>query len=72
MTRTYASAPPAIQYKKGLTNAQQAAASRKMAEKEARVRTNPTDEDVVSGDALNALLIDLSDPTIGPSSWRAA
>jgi hypothetical protein len=61
-----------IQYRKGLTNAQQAAAKRKMAEKEERLRTNPTDDDVVSGDALNALLADLSDPMIGPSSWRSA
>jgi hypothetical protein len=40
-------------------------------EKEERLRTYPTDDDVVSGDALNALLVDLSDPMISPSSWRA-
>ncbi len=61
-----------IQHRKNLTNAQQAAAKQKMAEKELRLRTSPDDTDVVSGDALNALLADLSDPTISPSSWRGA
>jgi hypothetical protein len=57
-------------YRKNLTNAQQEATKKRMAEKEERLRTNPTDDDIVNGDALNALLIDLSDPSIGPSAWR--
>jgi uncharacterized protein (TIGR03067 family) len=61
-----------IQYRKGQTVAQEAAARKRMAEKEERLRTSPTDEDVVSGEALNALLQDLSDPTINASAWRAA
>ena len=61
-----------IQYKKNLTKAQLAAAQQKMAEKEERLRTSPTDDDVVSGDALNALLVDLSSPMISPSTWREA
>ena len=47
-------------------------AQRKQAEKEARLRTNPTIEDMQSGDALNALLIELSDPSIDYAAWRLA
>ena len=34
--------------------------------------TKPTADDIQSGDALNALLTDLSDPTISESTWRYA
>jgi uncharacterized protein (TIGR03067 family) len=61
-----------MQFRKNLTKKQESEARQKMAEREKRLRTNPTDDDVVSGDALNALLVDLSDPMISPSSWRAA
>ena len=61
-----------IQYKKNLTKAQLEQAERTRAEREQRYRSNPTDQDVVSGDALNALLVDLSDPSISSSSWRSA
>ena len=60
-----------MQSKKNLSVAQQAATKQKMAEKEKRLRTNPTDDDVVNGDAHNALLFDLSDPMISSSTWRA-
>jgi hypothetical protein len=43
-----------------------------LAEREARLRDKPTPEDIQKGDALNALLTDLSDPTIHESSWRGA
>jgi hypothetical protein len=45
---------------------------RKFEEAQFRWRTNPTPEDITSGDALNALAIDLADASIGPSSWRTA
>jgi uncharacterized protein (TIGR03067 family) len=61
-----------IQSKKNRTTAAQAATLQKMAEREERLRTSPTDDDIVSGDALNALLVDLSNPMISYSSWRAA
>ena len=43
-----------------------------LAERQERLRTKPTDDDVQNGDALNALLLDLSDPTIQESAWRYA
>jgi hypothetical protein len=61
-----------IGFKKNLSKAQQEQAKRDLDVKENRLRTNPTIEDVVSGDALNALLIDLSDPSISDSQWRYA
>jgi hypothetical protein len=47
-------------------------AKRRLAEREQRLRTKPTVDDIQSGDALNALLLDLSDPSISESSWRYA
>lgn len=47
-------------------------AQRKHIETETRLRVKPTSDDIASGDALNALLADLSDPTIQASSWRGA
>ena len=47
-------------------------AQRKHEEREMQLRTKPNAEDIRKGDALNALLTDLSDPTIQPSSWRGA
>jgi hypothetical protein len=47
-------------------------AEKRMQEHEAELRTKPTLEDIVSGDALNALLIDLSDPSISYTAWRLA
>jgi len=47
-------------------------AKRRLAEREQRLRSKPTVDDVQSGDALNALLLDLSDPTISESAWRYA
>jgi hypothetical protein len=47
-------------------------AKRRLAEREQRLRTGPTVEDIQSGDALNALLLDLSDPSISESAWRYA
>ena len=59
-------------HKKNLNNAQQAAAKQARDATEERLRTSPTDEDVVSGEALNALLVDLSDPMLSSASWRKA
>jgi hypothetical protein len=39
-------------------------------QRQERLRTNPTSDDVTRGDALNALLIDLANPAIQESSWR--
>jgi uncharacterized protein (TIGR03067 family) len=47
-------------------------AKKGVAEREQRLRTRPTVEDIQSGDALNALLLDLSDPSISESAWRYA
>jgi uncharacterized protein (TIGR03067 family) len=55
-----------------LTKARAEAAQAKFVERENRLRTNPTPEDIDRGDALNALLVDLSNPTIQESSWRFA
>jgi hypothetical protein len=62
----------AISYRKSMTRAQQEAAKKKMEEREERLRTKPTSDDIVKGDALNALLVDLSDPSLSESSWRNA
>jgi uncharacterized protein (TIGR03067 family) len=59
-----------IQSKKNVRNETEAAARKRMAEKEIRLRANPDDFDIVSGDALNALLIDLSSPAITQSAWQ--
>jgi hypothetical protein len=61
-----------LQKRARLTKAQQEAARKKYEEREIRLRTSPTSEDIVKGDALNALLVDLSAPSISPSSWRYA
>jgi hypothetical protein len=37
-----------------------------------RWRTNPTPDDIRSGDALNAMAADLANPSITPSTWRTA
>lgn len=59
-------------YRKSVSKARQAQAKREMEEKEYRLRTSPTQDDVVRGDALNALLLDLFDPSISESQWRQA
>jgi uncharacterized protein (TIGR03067 family) len=61
-----------FQHNKNLGSKVQADVQRKFAEAQARWRTTPTPDDITSGDALNALASDLADPSIGPSSWRAA
>jgi hypothetical protein len=43
---------------------------REFEEAQRRYRDNPNPDDITSGNALNALAIDLADPTLGPSSWR--
>lgn len=53
-------------------DAHEAAARKAYEEREARLRTNPKPEEIANGDALNALLADLSDPSISLSSWRLA
>jgi hypothetical protein len=59
-------------HNKKLGNKAQAESKRKFEEAQLRWRTNPDLDDITSGDALNALAIDLAAVTIGPSSWRAA
>jgi hypothetical protein len=61
-----------IQKKRGLGGQIQADVQRKFEEAQARWRTNPTADDISSGDALNALAADLADESIAPSSWRTA
>lgn len=58
--------------RKNLTKAQQEQAKRDMEEKEVRLRTSPTSDDIVRGDALNAVVVDLSDPAITEAQWRYA
>jgi uncharacterized protein (TIGR03067 family) len=58
--------------KKAGARARKEEVKRKVAEREDRLRTKPTSDDIIKGDALNALLVDLSDPAIGESSWRGA
>lgn len=48
------------------------ALKRMQAERQAQLRTSPSTADIESGAALNALLFDLSDPSILPSVWRSA
>jgi hypothetical protein len=55
-----------------LRNRRQADVARRLAETQRRWRENPTVDDIRSGLALNALVIDLADPRIPPSSWRLA
>ena len=43
-------------------------AEKKAAAREEKLRKNPLPDDINKGDALNALLLDLSDPSIGDSS----
>jgi hypothetical protein len=61
-----------IQYKKNLTNKAQQEAERQFEEAQERWRTKPTTDDIISGDALNALAGDLADPSIDVSTWRTA
>lgn len=43
-----------------------------LAEIQRRLRENPTESDLDSGDALNVMLADLSNPAISPSLWAKA
>jgi hypothetical protein len=61
-----------IQYRRNASKAEEEQARRHAEEREKRLRTNPTDEDVIRGDALNALLLDLSNPAISSPAWRSA
>jgi hypothetical protein len=61
-----------INRKKNLTKAQAEEAARRYREHELRLRTSPDDDDIRSGAALNAMLTDLSNPSIAESSWRSA
>ncbi len=58
--------------RRSVRNERQADANRRLAERDQRLRTKPSVDDIQSGDALNALLLDLSDPTISESVWRHA
>jgi hypothetical protein len=58
--------------RRAVRNERLADAKRRLAEREQRLRTKPSVDDVQSGDALNALLLDLSDPSISESAWRYA
>jgi hypothetical protein len=58
--------------RRSVRNERQADAKRRLPEREQRLRTKPTVDDVQNGDALNALLLDLCDPTISESAWRYA
>lgn len=44
---------------------------RRQQAREQQLRTNPSGEDVVSGDALNVLLYDLTDPDFTTDKWLA-
>ncbi len=44
---------------------------RLIAQREQELRVRPTAEDVMKGDALNALQFDLTDPTIDPQKWAS-
>jgi hypothetical protein len=57
---------------RSVRNERLADAKKRLAEREQRLRTKPTVEDIQSGDALNAMLLDLSDPSISESAWRYA
>ncbi len=61
-----------IAQQRNLTKAQAEKAARDRAAREEQLRTSPTSDQVVKGEALNALLIDLSDPKITETSWRLA
>ena len=58
--------------RRSVRNERLADAKRRVAEREQRLRTRPTVEDIQGGDALNALLVDLSDPGLSESAWRYA
>jgi hypothetical protein len=57
---------------RSVTNAAAGRARAEAREREDRHRTAATDDDIVSGDALNTLLLDLSDPSIPAASWASA
>jgi hypothetical protein len=59
-------------YKRDLTNKSQEQQLRELEADQRRWRESPTLEDISSGNALNALAIDLADSSIHPSSWRTA
>ena len=48
------------------------AIQRKAIERQVKLRLEPTLNQVRSGEALNALMLDLSDPTISESGWRGS
>jgi hypothetical protein len=56
--------------RKARTDKLQKAYQREFEEAQRRYRENPNSDDITSGNALNAMAIDLADPTLGPSSWR--
>jgi hypothetical protein len=58
--------------KAAVRDARQADLAKLAAEAQRRWRANPTDDDIRSGEALNALASDLADPSIPVSSWRSA
>jgi hypothetical protein len=45
---------------------------RRQSERQHQLRVAPTTADVESGDALNALLVDLANPTIASTLWQAS
>jgi hypothetical protein len=61
-----------LQYRKNLTVKEQEVAKKKLAEDQRRWRESPNDEDIYSGDALNALASDLANPNILPVSWGSS
>lgn len=67
--RAYAAHGDAVARQRKLNDVQK---KQYLAERETTLRTRPATEDIEKGDALNALLVDLSDPQIHPSSWRDA
>lgn len=58
--------------KAAVRDARQADLAKLAAEAQRRWRAEPTDDDLRSGEALNALASDLADSSIPVSSWRAA
>lgn len=58
--------------KAAVRDARQADLARLAAEAQRRWRADPTDDDLRSGEALNALASDLANPSIPAASWRSA
>jgi hypothetical protein len=61
-----------IKYRRGLSAGAQEDWKKKYEAERRRWRENPNPDDIASGDALNALAIDLADPNVAPTSWRDA